>query len=137
MSERKYRQRGYQDEGRREPAPKPSQRPADEVPREMRAPNMPGFRDVARCTRCGNLLTGPVELDSRCSRCGGDLHSCVQCASFDSGSRFECMQPIPARISPKDSRNTCTVFAVRVTVERETGSSRPPEARQAFDDLFK
>jgi hypothetical protein len=103
----------------------------------MRAPNMPGFRDVARCTRCGNLLTGAVEPDARCSRCGVDLHSCVQCSSFDSGSRFECTQPIPARISPKDSRNTCTLFAVRVTVERETGSSRPPEARNAFDDLFK
>jgi hypothetical protein len=137
MSERKYRQRGYQDNDRREPAPKGPDRPAEPVPREMRAPNMPGFRDVARCTRCGNLLTGAVAHDSRCSRCGVDLHSCVQCASFDAGSRFECMQPIPARVSPKDSRNACTFFAVRVTVERETGSSRPPEARKAFDDLFK
>ncbi len=137
MSDRKYRQRGYQDDNRREPAPKRPVQPAERVPREMRAPNMPGFREVARCTRCGNLLTGAVAHDSRCNRCGVDLHSCVQCVSFDAASRFECMQPVPARVSPKDSRNACTFFASRVTVERETRSSRPPDARKAFDDLFK
>jgi len=137
MSERKYRQRGYQDGDRREPARKQPAKPAERVPREMRAPNMPGFRQVARCARCGNLLTGDVGLDSRCNRCNEDLHCCAQCVSFDSGSRFQCMQPVPARVSPKDSRNTCTFFASRVTVERETGSSRPPDARTAFDDLFK
>lgn len=135
MSDRKYRQRGYQDDDRRrEPAPKQS---AEGPPREMRAPNVPGFRDVVRCTRCGNLLTAGIEHDSRCSRCGADLHTCAQCASFDSGSLFECTQSIPARVSPKDSRNTCALFAPRVTVERETGSSAPPDARGAFDDLFK
>jgi hypothetical protein len=137
VSDRKYRQRGYQDTDRREPAGKRPERPPEPVPREMRAPNMPGFRDVARCARCGNLLTAPIAFDSRCTRCGTDLHCCVQCASFDAGSRFECMQPVPARISPKDGRNACALFAGRVTVERETGSSRPPDARKAFDDLFR
>ena len=123
MTDRKYRQRGYQDDDRREPAPK---QPAERPPREMRAPNLPGFRDVVRCGPCGNLITASIALDSRCGRCGADLHSCAQCASFDAASLFECTQPIPARISPKDSRNTCTLFAPRVTVERETTSSGPP-----------
>jgi len=59
--------------------------------------------------------------------------------SFDGGSPLECMQPIPARVSPKDERNTCPHFEAQRKVERETGSSAsgPPSARQAFDDLFK
>ena len=134
MSDRKYRQRGYQDEDRREPAPKPQ---AERPPREMRAPNVPGFHDVVRCARCGDFIRTEIVQDSRCQRCGADLHSCAQCGSFDAGSRFECTQPIPARISPKDARNTCTLFAPRVTVERETGSAGPPNARKAFDDLFR
>jgi hypothetical protein len=93
--------------------------------------------EVFRCARCGNRLGLPVEHDSRCSRCGVDLHSCLQCVSFDTSARFECSQSIPARISPKDERNSCALFAGRTTVERQTGTAGPPSARQAFDDLFK
>ena len=50
-------------------------------------------------------------------------------------------RPIKQRVSPKDARNTCTLFAARTTVERQTGStpaaSEGGSARQAFDDLFK
>ncbi len=70
-------------------------------------------------------------------RCGTELHSCAQCMSFDPGSRFECMQPIPARISPKNARNGCALFSPRTTVERETTTPRTDDARKAFDDLFK
>ena len=99
--------------------------------------NMPGFRDVARCTRCGHLLDPEIGPDTRCPRCGADLHSCAQCTWFDTSSRFECTQPIAERISPKDARNECTFFEARVTVERETHSAGPPDAKKAFDDLFK
>ena len=43
MSDRKYRQRGYQDEPRRESQPKPK---AEPTPREFRTPNMPGFKQM-------------------------------------------------------------------------------------------
>jgi hypothetical protein len=139
MSDRKYRQRGYQDEPRERPSravPRAPQ-PRERGPREPRAPNMPGFRTVVRCARCGNISTAAIETDTRCARCGADLHSCAQCESFDTSATFECTQPIPVRVSPKDERNTCSYFEARTTVERETGSTGPPSARQAFDDLFK
>jgi len=104
---------------------------------------MPGFREVVRCARCGNELTVAQAHAStgQCSKCGSDLHACVQCLHFDPGSRFECMQAIPARISPKDARNTCGLFEPRTTMERETRSasspSGPTSAKKAFDDLFK
>jgi hypothetical protein len=144
MSDRKYRQRGYQDEPR-ERGPK-RQKPPQE-PRAPgrplqdaagpRTPNLMASHEVFRCARCGNLLALPVEAEGRCSRCGVDLHSCVQCASFDTSARFECTQPIAARVAPKDTRNSCTFFTPRTTVERQTSTPGQSSARQAFDDLFK
>jgi hypothetical protein len=134
MSDRKYRQRGYQDEPKREIQPKPK---AEPTPREFRTPNMPGFTQVVRCTRCGNTVSTEVAFDSRCNRCGVDLRSCVQCQSFEPSARFECREAIPARVSPKDVRNTCDLYHPTVRVERETGSTAPTSARKAFDDLFK
>ena len=155
MSDRKYRQRGYQDSPReKRPAqsgPKPPKPPADRIETradkaerkalEGHAPNVPGFHEVTRCARCGNVFTDAIVADSKCRQCGTDLRSCAQCESFDTGKRFECAQPIPVRVSPKDARNTCELFTPRVTVERETHSrvqpQAPSSARKAFDDLFK
>ncbi len=106
-------------------------------------------REVCRCARCGNLLGLPIAADARCSRCGVDLHSCVQCVSFDTSARWECTQnaKLPARVAPKDVRNACALFEPRTTIERQTstpvssgtggGSSGTSSARKAFDDLFK
>jgi hypothetical protein len=147
MSDRKYRQRGYQDDdraGRREgqkPAEKREYAPRGQPPVAPKTFNMPGFREVVRCARCGNELTvaSACSPDGTCSRCGVDLHACAQCANFDTSAPFECQKPIAARISPKDARNTCAVYEPRVSIERETKSSTAatPSARKAFDDLFK
>jgi hypothetical protein len=148
VSDRKYRQRGYQDDPRdREPrrekgpardsAPRAPGRPLQDA-RGPKTPNLMASHEVFRCARCGNRLALPVESLGRCSRCGVDLHSCIQCASFDTSARFECAQAIPARVAPKDEGNACTFFSPRTTIERQTGSpAAPSSARQAFDDLFK
>jgi hypothetical protein len=145
MSDRKYRQRGYRDDDRERPA-RPAPRPAPEpgAPAGARrlsqdgpkSFNMPGYRQVTRCATCGNVMTAEVTLLSQCSKCGADLHACAQCASFDPGSRFECMQPVTTRYTPKNVRNECTLYAARTTVERETTTPRTDSARKAFDDLF-
>jgi hypothetical protein len=142
MSDRKYRQRGYQDEGRRERTPQAPRKPPEprdpRMPRDPRVPNMPGFIEVFRCTRCGAINALEVAPETPCSKCGTDLHACTQCASFDAGARLECTQPITARVSPKDVRNQCQFYSPRIKVERETGSSPAPNsAKKAFDDLFK
>ena len=148
MSDRKYRQRGYQDEPRvRQPA-REKRAPEPRAPGRAlqdasgpRTPNLMASHEVFRCARCGHRLGLPVEADSRCARCGTALHSCINCASFDTGARWECtQQALPARVSPKDERNLCAFFSPRTTVERQTGTPAPansPSARQAFDDLFK
>jgi hypothetical protein len=146
MSDRKYRHSGYRDDDRERP-PKPQARPAPEPgapagarrisqdgPRNI---NMPGYREVIRCAQCGTVVSAEIALDTRCGRCGADLHSCSQCTSFDPGSRFECMDPaVTARVSPKNARNGCSLYAPRTTVERETTTPKVDSARKAFDDLF-
>jgi hypothetical protein len=146
MSDRKYRQSGYQDEPKRSRGPAPARKPLEpydpRIPRDPKVPNMPGFREAFRCARCGHVEPTPVVSDSVCSSCGVPLHACIHCVSFDSGTHFECRQTIPARISPKDATNACTLFSPRLTVERETGSTPAAPtgtsgAKKAFDDLFK
>ncbi|MCL4814079.1 MAG: hypothetical protein KJ061_16430 [Vicinamibacteraceae bacterium] len=146
MSERKYRQRGYQDDDRdRTPRAKsPDARPQEREPRGRRAfvepprPNLPGFAEAVRCAACGHQFTGSLyAADAVCLRCGAALHSCAQCSFFDPGARFECMQPVTVRIMPKDAANQCRLFEPRVKVERETTSRRPDSPHKAFDDLFK
>jgi len=150
----KYRQHGYQDRDRgrtgedksgekprgettHKPAPvPPARRDYSMGPKPV---NMPGIRAVSRCAQCGTVLqqTPPTGV---CPKCGFELHSCKQCNYFDPGKRFECMQPVPERISKKDARNECTFYEIRVTREKETSTPaplRPTDARQAFENLFK
>lgn len=142
MADRKYRQRGYledeyrdREEHKRETRREPVSR--GQPPLAPKSPRMPGFREVIRCHRCGHELSPPIGTIATCSRCGAALHCCAQCVNFDTSARFECTQPIPARIAPKDAANECTYFEARVTVERETKSSGPADARKAFEDLFR
>jgi hypothetical protein len=161
MSDRKYRQRGYQDDqrDRRPPGSAPNQGRPDREPgapagarrissEGAKNPKMMGYRAVARCARCGTLVDPQILSKSSCPKCRQDLHSCVQCGSFDPGARFECTQPLTARVSPKDVANECPHFDARTSWERETTAATTPTnpgqspqepsgARKAFDDLFK
>src|SRR5262249_42080510 len=140
------------------PAAPPRERAPGRVLQDERGPKTPNLmaaHEVFRCARCGNLLSLPVGILDSCKKCGVDLHSCIQCVSFDTSARWECTQSdkLPARVSPKDGRNNCALMTPRTTVERQTstspasspssvsgssgGSSASNSARKAFDDLFK
>jgi hypothetical protein len=139
VSDRKYRQRGYQDSGGERPKTTP-QKPAAKDTFGPRPVQMPGTHSVSRCAQCGTLLTLLTEPLGPCPKCGFELHSCKQCTYFDPSRRFECMQPVPERISKKDARNQCAFYAISVRVEKQTSTgaaSTPSDARKAFDNLFK
>jgi hypothetical protein len=150
MSDRKYRQHGYQDDdrdrgGARGPAG-PRKPPEQRAPgRQLQSasgpktPNLMASHEVFKCARCGNKLQLPVQADDRCSRCGVAVHSCINCVSFDTSARWECsQQALTARVTPRDERNACAYFEPRTTIERQTSTQAAPNnARQAFDDLFK
>ena len=157
--DRKYRQRGYQDDNldRRPSAPRPDTRPEREpgapagarrISSEgARNPRMMGSRQVARCARCGTIVDPQILSRSKCTKCSVDLRSCIQCVNFDPGASLECAVKLAARVSPKDVANECQHFSGRTSWERETtaastsqGNASPKEpggAKKAFDDLFK
>jgi len=98
MSDRKYRQRGYQDEpskprGQKGPsAPKP---PQERAPGRVlqdasgpKTPNLMAAREVCRCARCGNLLSLPIADDARCPRCGVRRRGAVAVISGRSAPRL-------------------------------------------------
>lgn len=159
--DRKYRQRGYQDDDRdrRPQGPRPDsggQRPEREpgapagarrISSEgARNPRMMGSRTVARCTRCGTIVDPQVMSLSKCPKCQVALRSCIQCVNFDPGAPLECAIKLSVRVSPKDVANECPHFGIRTTIERETTTAvseksanpkEPSGAKKAFDDLFK
>jgi hypothetical protein len=134
VSDRKYRQRDYRSTG------------ASKGPDRQEPPRPPGgtfgilqSKPTSRCAECGAVL--PITADSltQCPHCRAELHTCRQCAHFDTARRFECAQPIVERIADKRARNECTAFSLMVTVERDTsgGAIRPEDARRSFGNLFK
>jgi len=158
--DRKYSHRGYRDNEREDKKSRPEKRPPAGGPRGQndhlgpRTPRMVGTVTRARCSNCGAVLAPGFDPNGTCPKCNAELHSCKQCRYFDSGAKFECMQPVPERITPKDGKNACKFYEFRMTVEKDTAPtsyqqpaqaavapevspSRPLDARQAFENLFK
>lgn len=134
---RKYGQRGYQEDDRPEPRRAPSgPRPDRDGPRGrgLGAPTASSFR----CHACGTQrpLSEPLTPDTTCGQCGAALHACVNCRHFDSGARFECRQPISARLPSKTRANTCELFEPKQVSEFASERSKPGDAKSAFDALF-
>jgi hypothetical protein len=114
---------------------------------------MMGYREVARCARCGTLMDAHTLSGTSCPKCQQALRSCVQCTHFNPAARFGCSRPLAAKVFPKDVANQCPLFEARTSLERETSTSAQPgvspgpsgsaghghssTARKAFDDLFK
>ncbi len=143
MSDRKYRHRGYMDDGDdrdRKPAGhrEPSKSSVEGAPRG-RGVGLP--KDVVfRCAVCGERVRtlGTIETDSACPRCGKPLHTCTNCAFFDPGARFECRKPLQARIESKSSGNQCPHYQPKTVRDLSSkGPATPDDARSAFDALFK
>jgi len=139
MSERKYRQKGYQDSAPHEHRGGP---PSDSPKRLAGAPKGRGAErnrdEVFRCKVCGERNDPEVVSSSLCKKCRAPLHACNQCRFFDGAARWQCRQPIPAPIAAKSKANGCTFYAPVVTLDL-TGTKAaetPDQARAAFDKLF-
>lgn len=140
MSDRKYRQQGYQDSGGDKQRPSPGKPAARKDTFGPRAIQMPGTHAVSRCAQCGTVLMMVTEPLGQCAKCGFELHSCKQCTYFDPSQRFECAQRVPERVAKKDVRNACKFYSISVRVEKQTSTgsaATPNDARKAFDNLFK
>lgn len=140
MSDRKYRQKGYQDDGRGEARSRERQAP----PREKReGPRGRGLgaptATVFRCAVCGRKQDAPAAaaVEAVCLQCGTDLHTCTHCTHFDTSAPNECRQPVSAPIAKKSKRNRCELFEPKRAAEFAAEAERPADAKAAFDALFK
>ncbi len=147
--DRKYNQRGYQEDAQR------SSRPSQGFsPEGKRVPVITAYKETMRCAECGQDLSTAfdIQMDSLCPKCNTDLHTCRNCKHFDSAARFQCSQTIKERIGKKAAANRCPLFTGRTIVVKELGqasnsptspvprapSSGPAdEARAALERLFK
>ncbi len=160
--DRKYRQNGYQDSGRdqsgngqrRDDRPRPQ---GPRPPLDVTGPRLPRMVQAvaaARCYSCSTMLPADIDFHGNCPKCNAALHCCKQCVYFEPSTRFQCLKPIKARISPKDAANDCELFKPRVTVARDAPHGMQPngpaaatahipvprsanDARAAFDNLFR
>lgn len=138
--ERKYKQRGYMEDQSEGVKKDRSPRPAKTGIKHYGMRNGGTARSGIRCARCGKTVTsvGEVTVESTCDNCGTHLHTCTNCAFFNTSARWECTKPITVRLARKDVQNECPLFSPAVFVERtfESGAA-PQDARKAFDALFK
>ena len=133
MSDRKYRQRGYQDDDRdrrsqlaatprRPPAPEPGapagrRRISQDGPKNI---NMPGYREVVRCAQCGNLVVGrdlggdalpavrrPICTPARSARRSiraADSSACSRSRPGVAEERAQRLHPLQARARPSSAK---------------------------------
>lgn len=141
--DRKYKQKGYQEEQK-------EQRPRSKADSGFGSRPSPRietrFTDIIRCSNCSSAVevVGSVSFTDQCKKCQADLHSCKNCIFFDPSAHFECKKPIEARVAKKNERNMCMQFQIKVSVEKLQTTPKAPRpkeppsaARQAFDALFK
>ncbi len=145
MTERKYRQSGYQDSQSRGGRSGSEGRGFDGPARLPGAPTGRGAErdreEVFRCKACGEKNPVEVVSDSACVKCHAALHACSQCRHFDGASQFQCRKPIPAPIAAKSRQNDCALYEPTITLDLKGRSpmgrgATPDDARSAFDKLF-
>jgi hypothetical protein len=138
-SDRKYRQRGYQESstGGRSDRDRKPRGPVERL--GPKPPQMVPTRTISRCAECGAVLAAAAAPESVCGGCGAAIRACTQCSFFDPGGRFQCSKPIPRAVPDKRARNDCALFELRVTFERDASSTptRAGDPRSSLDALFK
>ncbi len=140
--ERKYSQRGYQENNRGERRNGPGEHAKPQGPRpsiDITGPRLPRLVQnvtAARCFSCSTLLPPGTDFTSTCLKCAAQLHCCKQCSHFEPSTRFQCVKPILVRIPSKDQKNECLLFTPRVTVARDTTNSGGGGSRSAMDSIM-
>lgn len=139
MSDRKYRQSGYQDSGHSERRDRPKRtggRPDPTLKPRGRGLGKP-TDTVFRCAMCGHKeVVAELTQASTCGKCGTDLHTCTHCKAFDTSAPGECRKDAEY-VASKAKGNSCGDFEPRLTREFAAESpDTPSDAKAAFDSLF-
>ena len=117
-ADRKYSQRGYQDNNRtdRRNGNGHGEQSKPQGPRpslDITGPRLPRLVQnvtASRCFSCSTLLPPGTDFTGVCPKCSAQLHCCKQCTHFEPSTRFQCVKPIPVRIPLKDQLTIALCF---------------------------
>jgi hypothetical protein len=151
--DRKYRQRGYMEDDRRDERSKTKAPPSKQLTPEERIQRKSlrhaidrEAREVLRCHVCGRGISGfgTITPSSACPHCDAALHCCRTCTSFDSAARWECRAEIAEPVSDKHKANACPLYAPRLVLDATgrrsaggPGGGPSSDPRSQFENLFK
>jgi len=90
---------------------------------------------------CCHNCKKPIEAGYRigrtdtCLYCNSDLHCCLNCRFYDSGSHNKCRESQAERVVDKENSNFCDYFSC---AERgAAGAAAPAVQGNPLDGLFK
>lgn len=95
---------------------------------------------MKRCRACGHPWDDKRSPGFReeCDGCGVPLHACANCRFYDADASQWCREPQARDQRPRDpeASNTCDYFLLADSGDRDSGSARSEQAKNALADLF-
>jgi len=91
------------------------------------------------CFSCGAQLDGggkPGRAET-CPACDADVHCCLNCEFYETGSYNECREPQAERVLEKDRSNFCDFFDFRKSAAGRFAAGGTPPRSNPLDALFK
>src|SRR5436305_14541643 len=107
--DRKYSQRGYQENERRSgngqgDRQKPS---GPRPPLDVTGPRLPRLVQsvtASRCYSCSTMLPPTVDFNGTCPKSAADLHCCKQCSYVEPATRIQSPKPTLVALPAKDQK---------------------------------
>jgi len=93
---------------------------------------------MKRCYHCNEpILSDYISIRDVCPKCGADLHVCLNCVFYDSGSYNECREPQSEWIAQKDKNNFCDYYRFKIQRRASKTKDDVTEAKARLEALFK
>lgn len=92
---------------------------------------------MSKCVFCQHEIEMKEAIGRRtqCPFCEKDLHSCLQCASYDELASRQCREPNAERVDDKESGNFCDFF--RFGRDAFEARQRKEDSLKKLQELFK
>ena len=89
-----------------------------------------------QCYSCKKTIAPALPIGRRdeCEHCSADLHSCVHCKFYDTGSYNECKESSASVVREKDRANFCDYF---VWQDKAYSQDQTSSQLAAAEALFK
>ena len=93
------------------------------------------------CWKCGTTIDidprSRISRNDSCGHCHCDLHACKNCKFHDPTVHNQCRETQAEWVSDRERANFCDYFAPSGIRAGASPGNAAPDARSAFDSLFK